>query len=231
MKSVMAIIAILLASGASALTTTRSCNYSIQATASSPDIGYFEIGTLKSTTAFSHTTIQSNPKRAAREAAASGAFECLSDARTSATKPTSCTNPRWIIGETKIDYNIDNLEETAKNALCRKILDNNLGNGARTYRVLVRTRGGTDVRRECNVENRLEPIISGTNLNCSVATGKSASRPEQRWSKWYSDKSPKQMHAWIAGYCQNDRNSKNSEILRWEMDTKTGAYRVLFFCK
>jgi hypothetical protein len=205
-------------------TTTRSCSYDL--IAESSQIAPQRLYELKSTATFSHSYLQSNPNRVARGLARDAALGCLEASKNSAVPPVECTLPRITIGSARIEFNHRNMAEELRNKMCATARAYNR-TAIRDYQLRVVTRGGTDVRRECNNDRVL---IRGTNLNCT-AGGTSASAPETRWSRWYTDKSPEQMHPWIAGYCRNNRNSQHSSINAWEINPNTGALRVHFSCR
>lgn len=216
----------LVAGIANAETTSRSCTYDLIIESSSPSITPQRIYELKATGSFSHSWVQSNPARTARSMAQGAALGCLRASVNSPVQPAECTQPRSNVGTVHVQFRHQNLSQEVRDQVCLTAARQNLGTRIGSYQLRVETRGGTDVRRECN-NNQV--LIRGTNLICGG--GVSASAPETRWSKWYTDKSPAQMPAWIAGYCRNNRNSQNSTINRWEINPNTGALRVHFSCR
>ena len=220
---------------ASAKNVTRECNYQLFYDGRNPDFSpqLLEGSALQVVVSLESYRNNASPA-AARKLARDVAKKCLSAAVDARVRPMDC-NPNGritdertnkIIGTVETRFPVDNLKAETQRQICQFLNLNQLGQALRSYRLSVKTLGSSDVRRECNND---QVLFEMTNLNCSGSV--SMPRPEQRWSKWYNDLSPMQMHNWIADYCKNDRNSYDSSIERWQQNPANGSFRVFFNCK
>jgi len=224
---------------------TRSCTYLLSVGSAAENLGPYPIpnGRLTATSRVRNNSWH-DARGVARENSAVAAKYCLQNARQEGiTEPTECFDSRrtlategralisgMSVSPATLNYELRSaLPATARSELCRRAA----GQDARrisSYEVtLTIPSGSRDVRRECAIDGMNPVVLRGNNLNCDRGT--SAARPETRWSRWYTDKSPAQMPNFIASYCRNDRNSQLSEILQWQMRQGDGAYRVRFSCR
>jgi hypothetical protein len=217
----------------------RNCQYEIRVKSQSAGIASFKIpnGDMQTKGMWTHSDglagslsgREGHAKKIARYAASKYAKTCLDAAATSRGKPRSC-RPSGRTGV--IRYNINNLQQVAKNALCNQVRQLGHRGPIREYEIYAFTLGSGDVRRECGhrlSDNPYHGIHKGVNVSCS--SGLSEAQAEERWSKWYSDKSPTEMRSYIRKHCRDRRNGARSSINRWAIDERTGKIRVYFSCR
>ncbi len=228
-----AVTAILVATSvpAPAATVTETCKYVIRAKSQSAGIGSFQIpkGDLI-TKGRRNGNNDFSTKVRAMDAASADARKCLDAAAKSTRLPESC-KPRGDVGVTK--YDIKNIQKAGREALCSQAFQLEIENPEqiKDYSIYAMVKGGK--KNACGGRLSKTPyhnIYKGTNLLCE--NGHTVREPVEKWTRWYSNKSPDDMSAYIRDFCKTRLSWGGvGQINKWEINSNNGKIRVHYKCQ